>query len=46
MESDNSISEVLPVEMGIDFSGQNGFMTQHFLDRPQISSTINEMGRK
>ena len=32
--------------MGIDFGRGNGFMSEHFLHRPQISSAFNQMGSK
>lgn len=46
METNDRVAEKLPVEMGVYFRGQNGFMTQHFLYGPQIGSPFNEMGGK
>ncbi len=32
--------------MGIDLSGQNGFMSQHFLNGPQIGTPVNQFSGK
>ena len=32
--------------MGVYFRGQNGFMSQHFLHRPQVSTPVDQFGSK
>ena len=44
MMLDNFTSESVPVDMCIDFSGGDGFMSQHALDGPQIGAAFQQMG--
>lgn len=37
------LPEVIAIKVGIDFSGGNGFMAQHFLDSPQVGATLYQM---
>ena len=41
MELVNSGSQVIAIQMRINFCRQDGFMSEHFLNSPQIGSTIN-----
>ena len=45
MMLDNFTSESVPVDMCIDFSGGDGFMSQHALDGPQIGAAFQQIGR-
>ena len=44
MMLDNFTSESVPVDMCIDFSGGDRFMSQHALDGPQIGAAFQQMG--
>lgn len=34
------------VDMGVDFSGEDGLMAEHFLDHAKIGAVFNEVGGK
>ena len=36
-------TEEIPVQVGVDFSGGDGFMSQHLLNGPEISSAFDKM---
>ena len=46
METDDCITQKLTVEMGINFSGKNGLVSQHFLHSPQVRSAVYQMRGK
>ena len=46
MMLDNFTSESVPVDMCIDFSGGDGFMSQHILYRSQVCSSTHQMRSK
>ena len=46
VEFPDHLLEIIPVEMGINLGGGDGFMSQHFLDGPQIGTTFDQMGSK
>ena len=43
MEPDDGISQKFPVEMRIDLSGKDGFMSQHFLHCAKVSAPVNQL---
>ena len=42
VESDDGIPQEFPVKVGINLCGQDGFMSQHFLYSPQVSTPVNQ----
>jgi hypothetical protein len=40
----DGVTQVCPVEVGIDLRCSNGFMSQHFLHSPEIGASFNEDG--
>ena len=43
MKPDNHIPQIFAIQMRVYLSGKNGFMSQHFLNGPQISTSFNQM---
>ncbi len=46
MKTENGFPEKFAVEMGIYFGGENGFMSEHFLDGPKIGTAFHQVGGK
>ena len=40
------ISQKFSIEMRVNLSSGNAFVTQHFLHCPKVSTTFNQMGGK
>lgn len=41
MKLNDSIAQVIPIQVRVYFCGSNTFMTEHFLYSPQIGTTFN-----
>ena len=46
MKFGDHLTQIIAVEVGVDFRGGNGLVTQHFLYCPQIGSAFNQMRGK
>lgn len=46
MEPYDCIPEILPVKVSINFCCENGLVSEHFLNSPEVGSSINQVGRK
>jgi hypothetical protein len=46
MEFLDYLSQVITIKMRIDLSRRDGFVTQHLLHGPQVSSTLYQVGGK
>ncbi len=46
METDDGLSQVFTVQVGIDFGGDDRFVPQHLLYSPQIGTTFHQVGGK
>jgi hypothetical protein len=46
MELVQYLSEVIPVEVGVDLGGGDAFVSEHFLDGAQVGTTFDEMSSK
>ena len=34
------------IDVGVDFGGEDGFVTEHFLDDAKVGAVLDEMGRE
>lgn len=39
----NHLAQVIAIKMGIYFRSGDGFMTEHFLNRPQVGAAFDQM---
>ena len=42
----DNLSQIIPVQVGIDLSCGNGFVAQHFLNSTKVGSSFYLMGRE
>ena len=46
MVLDNGVSQVLNIEVGVDFGGSKVFVSEQLLDNAQVGAILQQMGGK